>query len=1228
VSPIPELPPITEDATLDASRYVAALEAMAAAAQRAANANDELVGSLAALQGEMDSMAAGAAEAASAEEKLGEAEKSAAAGASGAAAAEENLAKANTGAASSAFSLAKFQQALTAASLASAAAGRAAANAADASRDAYAGLAAAEAAAAAEAQHLAAAEAAGSLAGAQDAQMAKALAEADVVLAAGENLAADAAERQAAALLAATAGMGLAEKASLGLAASSDGAGAAATRAGIGFRFWGIGMALTRNALHWIVAGAAEFLAVAIPATIALAAGLAVAAQGAQNAQQHFTALYAATESTYAAFHQTVGSVLGLGSALQNAQNAADPGVYTILGSAVNDMRTHFAGLAAAGLQVVHMFDEFSARVTVDLQQGMGAQIQGLLSRMVTDLQQFGQVLGNLGHALLNFASAMPGLANVLLTVAVGLSEVVMWASRGGSLLTFAFAMEEVFRWGGLVLSLLVRMTGQMAVMNSLGSGGFLFRFGAALITLVSGLGRAMFAVGAFIAELDILPAVTTAVGNALAAAGVEVDAFAAGLSANMVVGIIAAAAALTFLVAKLASMKDATQQWVASSDQMIAKASDLTVLPKIYGQLADTTTRLAASQGTLATQTGIVNARFATGRNAWQGASTDSQALASHLQTLVATADTVRSNINLLAGTFHTSSLGALALANAAGVNLQVGLTAGSTAAKIAVQQINNLKAGLGAMAAPASVIGADMEAVGVQSQLASSKVQQVNQAMDAFIGATTGGMNSIMQFNGQLRQMGHDGLSSSVSLTGAINSISRSAAKMGFDLQGIGPKAQQSWQQFDAAVQQGNTVLDTFRTGMAEGVVTQQQYATEIRAVGGALLPFAAGNRTALAIVSQLSQQLGGPASTNLKTLASQFGITGRAAQNMATTGMEQAIARMANLNVVARNLSATVSGQLDAAMSSAIVKASGLDGAYLKWASDVKGNAAPKILTADLAGIDKAQNFVNTATARGTTLLNGNSKAAQGAGAAFKGAAANASDLAGKVQNSHLSLMNQAISAKGAMLSTQGFGQEARTAAGTATGLATNASGANTVMKALGASSNATRGSLGTVNNEIRATAGAASGAVGPLGSLIGNISRAGSAASSAAGQVYSLASAINSLHSTSVTITTNMVTTTSTIHRQHGGPVFPGVPYTVGEAGRELFIPSAPGTILPHGPTEQALSGGSGGQNIHLEATIPVTVTMDGKPIFQTIQREAWRWSIRNTGQPGNWVPGGG
>ena len=58
------------------------------------------------------------------------------------------------------------------------------------------------------------------------------------------------------------------------------------------------------------------------------------------------------------------------------------------------------------------------------------------------------------------------------------------------------------------------------------------------------------------------------------------------------------------------------------------------------------------------------------------------------------------------------------------------------------------------------------------------------------------------------------------------------------------------------------------------------------------------------------------------------------------------------------------------------------------------------------------------------------------------------------------------------------------------------------------------------------------------------------------------------------------------------RQHGGPVFPGRPYIVGERRRELFIPSERGTILPFVPR----SGGGG-----TGRPIDITLQIDGRTL---------------------------
>jgi hypothetical protein len=1059
---------------------------------------------------------------------------------------------------------------------------------------------------------------------------------------------------------------------------STQDSAAAAVTAANSFRLWGTGIRLTGTALHWIAAGAAEFLAVAVPAAVALGAGLLVAAQGAQNVQRHFTALYDTLEAVGPATHQTVGSVLGLGSALQKAQDAANPGVYEILGSVINDAKTKFADFASTGLQVVHMFDEFAARVTVDLRTGMGDQVRGLLDGMVTSLRQFGEVLGNLGHALLNFASTMPGLAHFLLATAEGLSSVIEWASRGGALITFAIGMEELYRWGGLVVGILNRLTGGMATMNAIaGDGGFIIRFAAGLQALVGRAGMLVSAFGGGIAELGLFGGAAGRAGAALQGLGQEMTAV-TYLSPALVAGWVGAGAALVGLVLMLARVKNSTQDWIASTNQAIQSATALQVVSKLGAAFADVTTRIGQQEAALRSYSGVsqgvgtalggvvmnlsrlpgplgnaaqgfFNLSTSTGHwgdsvrsliglvpglgivwsklgigGAEQAASNISR-LRVEEASLVGTTSTFSNNLSYLGGQFHTTAAGALALANAAGVNLTQGLLKGTLQGQIALQMINNLKTGLGAMQAPAGQIGADMNAIGIQSQLAATKVGNVNQSLDAFVAQTTTGMNQVMQFNAQLQQMGKDGLSSSVSITGAINSISRSAAKMGYTLQGIGPHAQQSWQQFDAAVQQGNSILDTFRTGMAEGVVSQQQYASEIRAVGGALLPFAAHSRTALAIVSQLAQQMGAPATTNLKTLAAQFGVTGRQAQNMATTGMLRAVAAMSNLNQVARNLSVTVGTQLDAAMSRAIVSQSGLTGAYNKWATDLRNNAGATALQKDLTAIRNDQNFVSSATQKATTMMNSNAAATAKAATGYKDAASAAGDATSKI-TAHIAATDKAAGASSVMASKVAMlSQNLQNNASDASRAGSATQQAASQVQHLGSVATTTQAHVGNVNNEIRTMTGAAGAAGGPVNALAASIARAGAEAAAATAQVRGLEAAIASLQSKTITVTTNMVTVSSTVHRQHGGPVLAGMPYMTGEAGRELFVPASNGYVFSNPDTERFMGSPGGGHagTVRVgvgggpaQATIHNHVFLDGQQIWNGVRTETLRWNTRN------------
>lgn len=84
-----------------------------------------------------------------------------------------------------------------------------------------------------------------------------------------------------------------------------------------------------------------------------------------------------------------------------------------------------------------------------------------------------------------------------------------------------------------------------------------------------------------------------------------------------------------------------------------------------------------------------------------------------------------------------------------------------------------------------------------------------------------------------------------------------------------------------------------------------------------------------------------------------------------------------------------------------------------------------------------------------------------------------------------------------------------------------------------------------------------------------------------------------------------LTINIVATSSgSAGRALGGPVQAGVAHTVGEQGRELFVPDANGFIVPAAQTRALMSGDSGGRtapSVPAVITIVSPVMLDGREI---------------------------
>ena len=213
--------------------------------------------------------------------------------------------------------------------------------------------------------------------------------------------------------------------------------------------------------VHWVVAGFAEWAAVAIPGMVAMGSAMLVAAQAAGNVYDRLTAMFTVQEALGPVTGQTIGTMQGLGSSFQKAQDAMQPELYEIYGAAINALKGKGDQLAQMGIEITNVFDTFAAKVDVELKGAFGDELTGLISKGAQDFTEFGQILGNIGHAIANFAAAMPGLAEVLLKIIDVLSDFLKIISEiPAPIITAAMAFEEFLRWGSLVNGMVAGLIG------------------------------------------------------------------------------------------------------------------------------------------------------------------------------------------------------------------------------------------------------------------------------------------------------------------------------------------------------------------------------------------------------------------------------------------------------------------------------------------------------------------------------------------------------------------------------------------------------------------------------------------------------------------------------------------------------------------------------------------------------------------------------------------------
>jgi trimeric autotransporter adhesin len=242
------------------------------------------------------------------------------------------------------------------------------------------------------------------------------------------------------------------------LAAASDEAAAAANRAT--FQFWGWWriLNLSRNALHWIVMGTLEILSTALPAIVAFTAGIAAMIPTFVNIGEHLDALMVAFGDLGGTSDRTGTQVGGLVASFNRLAAAVAPDAYQIFGSIINDLAGKFGIFSKVAQSAANALAGFASKITQDLNGPAGKMLAGFFSEATKDMIQWGQVLGNLGHAFLNIVGSMLGVGKLLLDVLDLLSRAFLALTSNpvvDKLIGVAAAMSALYRYAQLTQKIL-----------------------------------------------------------------------------------------------------------------------------------------------------------------------------------------------------------------------------------------------------------------------------------------------------------------------------------------------------------------------------------------------------------------------------------------------------------------------------------------------------------------------------------------------------------------------------------------------------------------------------------------------------------------------------------------------------------------------------------------------------------------------------------------------------
>jgi hypothetical protein len=767
--------------------------------------------------------------------------------------------------------------------------------------------------------------------------------------------------------------------------------------------------------IHSIFMLSMEFLAVAIPALIAFGAAADDQLQGWSDMYTRMSAINVVGQSIGQTFGKTDGQILGLGDSLQKAQNAVQTQVYEILGAAISVMSGNIAGATdktskfadgfnAMGTSVTKTMDQFAAKVAVDLGTSTEQYI-GLINKGAQDLTEFGEILGNVGHAILNFASNMPGLAEIVLKVITGISSLILWVSKlPGPLITVVMAIEEAYRWSGYLAAVFGLVGSAITMLGTLGLpilaaiGANISKMFASVVTGAAGAIANLTRITATVAGGLGFDAAADAIEGAGTGMVTSLTGVAEFLTGPWGIAIGLAVGALVVLGVWISNTKTQTQQWTDSMDSVVQKSEGLAQIGATYGALTAVTQQFTVAQKNvntvLSNKSAAENTAFAQKEmNEGMGEGTaiaqqysmalnkaqgQSSVLSAAQKTLTQDFGTENSNVGMLARMYGISYTSAAILAGQANANLTQTMQGNTVAAKNNLQMVKDYVAGLGGMGEISGALGSDIDAVTVDAALQGTQVQKLTTAWSdvmTMVQAPSAGFLGLAQsletFNSDAQTAG----ATMTGLGGTVGKVSTTFPKMN----SASIQLQQDFNQSASAAQTMiGSLYETAAVTGSNGPLIQG-----IKDTIAVLIPMAGKNQAAAAQIHVLAQEAFGPggATMSMSQLAKAVGKTKDPLDNLYKIS-GQAAGELADLGQDAQNLADTVQTSLNQTLVTAAQALTGVSANTATYLKDLQNlGASSPVTQAALASLNSSvasSNVLAGEAASGVTALSGSNTA----------------------------------------------------------------------------------------------------------------------------------------------------------------------------------------------------------------------------------------------------------